>query len=199
MGYDVNSDWDGVYESIINECADLFEKKLQDYGATWLYFRDISLIDTLWIKIKRIRTLEENKDITLVGEGREGEFIGIINYSVIMLMKMKYPDIMQNSDYYIDNPSAAVNIGIPEILKCYRSVASEICDLCKRKNHDYGAAWTGMHPHSITDQIIIRVLRIKNFFESEHSPSVSEGTDAQLMDIVNYSIFGLIMARGLDD
>lgn len=190
---DVNSDWDKVYSDVLDECKNLFGAKLGDYGANWLYFRDVSLVDQLWIKIKRIRTLEENNDISLVGEGRAPEFIGIINYAIVLLMKIRYPDIIKSSDYYVsasedDRPSH------DDIMRCYSGVSDEICQLCKKKNHDYGAAWIDMHPHSITDQIIIRVLRIKSFLENGN-PKVSENTDAQLMDIVNYSIFGLLKAR----
>ena len=105
MSYNVSSDWDKVYGDIIGECGELFAKKIGDYGATWLYFRDISMLDLLWIKIKRIRTLEENGDNTLLGEGRPEEFIGIINYSIVMLMKLSFPDIFRTSDYFVSNPA----------------------------------------------------------------------------------------------
>lgn len=196
MKYDVNSDWNKVYGDIVDECCDLFCKKLGDYGPTWLYFRDISLIDTLWIKIKRVRTLEENGDVTAVGEGREGEFIGIINYAAVVLMKRRFGDIFFDADHYVSNPDAAENMSVDTVMKYFRAVLDEVCELCRRKNHDYGAAWVEMDGKSITDQVIIRVLRIKSFLKGG-APAHSEGEDAQLMDIINYSIFGLIKARGI--
>lgn len=197
MSYNANSDWDDVYADIIGECGRIFIDKMADYGPTWLYFRDVSLVDQLWIKIKRVRTLEKNGGKNAVGEGSEGEFIAIINYAAIMLMKKRYPEIFRTADYYIDNPDEAAALPSDEIESCYREVCAEVCGLCRRKNHDYGAAWVEMHAHSITDQIIIRVLRIKSFL-ANGGPSVSEGMEAQLMDIINYSIFGLIKTRGID-
>ncbi|MBR4292511.1 MAG: DUF1599 domain-containing protein, partial [Clostridia bacterium] len=105
-------------------------------------------------------------------------------------------DIFFDADHYVSNPDAAEAVSVETIMKYFRAVLDEVCELCRRKNHDYGAAWVEMDGKSITDQVIIRVLRIKSFLKGG-APAHSEGEDAQLMDIINYSIFGLIKARGI--
>ncbi len=179
---------------VANECMCIFAAKLKDYGPTWLLFRDVSFADQLWIKIKRIRNIEET-GVNKVGDSLENEFLGIINYSVIMLLKIKYKNEIISCDEFIEKE----NVEIDQILisEYYKSVWNEINQLFEKKNYDYGNAWAEMHPHSITDQIIIKIRRIKNIMENGGKLLVSEGIDAQLMDIINYSIFGLKMLQKL--
>lgn len=185
---------DSLYQTIGQECCDIFYKKMGDYGPTWLYYRPISLCDQLWIKIRRIHTIEQT-GVTAVGEGREPEFIGLINYAVIMLMKMKNPDIFPDADTVIANTALADQLDADTALSCFRQTLEDITGLMRRKNQDYGNAWAEMHPFSITDQITIKIARIRNILANNGRVSVSENIDAQLMDIVNYSVFAIIHLR----
>ncbi len=194
---DAAFDFDKLVYDIQAECYEIFTCKLKDYGAVWLLFREVSLTDQLWIKIRRIRTLEQTDGNPAVNEGRDSEFIGIINYSVIMLMKLQFPKIYLGSDEVIANTSIIDNIGHDTVIADYTKIWDKVMVLMQNKNHDYGAAWMEMHPFSITDQIITKIHRIKNIIKNDGRLLISENIDAQLMDIINYSIFGLIMVRGL--
>lgn len=180
------------FNEIIKDCSDLFRAKMTDYGATWLLYRDVSMVDQLWIKTKRIITLEENGDNSLVGEGRADEFIGIINYSIVMLMRMCYIDKFPTTEDIMTDTQKMKSIDVDEVMKMYAQTADEVKSLMMRKNHDYGSAWEGMHPSSLTDQIVIKIWRIKNILQNGGKLLVSEGIDAQLSDIINYCIFSLI-------
>jgi len=193
----MNTEMNELFASLFEECRTLFGKKLLDYGPTWMIFREVSLVDQLWIKIKRIRTLEQCQDNSLVGEGREGEFIGLINYAAIMLMRLRFPERYPPSDLVVADTDLLQRLPHDQIIADYTAVIQEVQALMERKNHDYGAAWTEMHPHAITDQIIIKLLRVKNIARNGGRLLVSENIDAQLMDVINYSMFGLIMARDL--
>ena len=189
------ADLEREFDEIIEECYGLFRDKLSDYGPTWLFFRNTSLIDQLWIKAKRIAVLEENNDNTLVNEGRDGEYIGIINYSIIMLFRILYPEEFPSHNDLLVNPSAADELSIDKVLELYKKIAAEVKALMIRKNHDYGDAWRGMQQSSITDQIIIKLSRIKKIIKNSGVLLVSENIDAQLFDIINYAVFGLIKLR----
>lgn len=191
------TDFDRLISEIQAECGGIFSAKLNDYGAVWLLFRDVSMVDQLWIKIRRIRTLEQLGDKPAVDEGRDSEFIGIINYAVIMLMKLQFHEVYPDSDDVINNTGIIDNTSHDIAIAEYNKIWETVRILMSCKNHDYGAAWMEMHPHSITDQIITKIHRIKNIMKNDGRLLVSENIDAQLMDIINYSIFGLIMARGL--
>lgn len=183
------------FDEIIEECFSLFSDKLKDYGPTWLFFRNTSLVDQLWIKAKRIATLEENNDNSLVKEGRDGEYIGIINYAVIMLFRILYPERFPSNDELLVNPEKAEEVSVDEILKTYKKIIGEVKELMIKKNHDYGDAWRGMQQASITDQIIIKLTRIKKIIKNSGVLLVSENIDAQLFDIINYAVFGLIKLK----
>ena len=187
--------FDAIISEIRDECSNIFTKKLADYGPTWLFFRDISLCDQLWIKIRRIRNIEEAGGVTAVDEGREPEFIGIINYAIIMLMKIRFPDTFPSSDSVVVNTDLVSTLDLDRALQCYQSCFSEIIDLLSKKNHDYGNAWAEMHTKSLTDQIIIKIARIRNILANHGHVQISENIDAQLMDVVNYSLFSLIRLR----
>lgn len=183
-----------IFEHIREECCDIFYHKLGDYGPTWLYYRPISMCDQLWIKIRRIHTLEMT-GVNQVDEGREPEFIGLINYAVIMLMKIRHPEVFPDADTVIADTSLADRLDRDTATRYFREMLGEITELLARKNHDYGNAWAEMHPFSITDQITIKIARIRNILGNHGRVTVSENIDAQLMDIVNYSIFALVHLR----
>lgn len=180
------------YDGIIDKCYALFCDKLKDYGPTWLFFRDSSLVDQLWIKAKRIAVLEENNDDALVDEGRESEYIGIINYSVIMLFRILYPDEFPSHNEILTDPELEEDFSAERAQEIYKQITNRVKKLMLEKNHDYGDAWRGMLQSSITDQIIIKLSRIKKIMKNSGVLLVSENIDAQLFDIINYSVFGLI-------
>ena len=186
-----------LIDEIRDECRSVFVCKLQDYGPTWLLFRDVSMADQLWIKIRRVRTLEEAEGAAAVDEGRDSEFIGIINYAVIMLMKLKFPDRYPPSVRALQDTSLTAAFCPEKAAADYDSIWEDQKALMRKKNHDYSSAWTGMHPFSITDQIVTKIYRIKNILNNGGRLLISENIDAQLADIINYSVFGLIMARNL--
>lgn len=180
------------FDELIKGCSELFRSKMSDYGATWLLYRDVSIVDQLWIKTKRIITLEDNGDKSLVGEGRADEFVGIINYSIVMLMRMKYADRFPTTEDIMTDSEKMKTVDVDEVMHMYQQISDEVKALMMRKNHDYGSAWEGMHPSSLTDQIVIKIWRIKNIMQNGGKLLVSEGIDAQLSDIINYCIFSLI-------
>ena len=167
------------FEQIIGECRALFEKKLHDYGASWRILRPSSLTDQLFIKAKRIRSLEIKKE-SLVGEGIRPEFIALINYGIVGLIQL--------SRGYSDK----VDIDNAEAMTLYDRFAHEALELMKRKNHDYDEAWRSMRVSSYTDLILTKIQRIKEIEDLEGQTLVSEGIDANYMDIINYAVFGVI-------
>lgn len=167
------------FEAVFAECRALFEKKLHDYGASWRILRPQSLTDQLFIKAKRIRSLEI-KGVALVDEGIRPEFIGIINYGVIGLIQLSRP--------FVDK----ADINIDEALQLYDYFAHEAVQLMMRKNHDYDEAWRSMRISSYTDFILTKIQRTKEIEELNGATLVSEGIDANYMDIINYAVFGVI-------
>ena len=170
------------FEQTIAECRALFEKKLHDYGASWRILRPSSLTDQLFIKAKRIRSLEIKKE-SLVGEGIRPEFIALINYGIVGLIQLS------------NGFSDTVDISVEEALTLYDQYAQEALELMKRKNHDYDEAWRGMRVSSYTDFILTKIERIKEIEEialKGGQLKVSEGIDSNYMDIINYAVFGVI-------
>ena len=172
-------------EQAIAECRALFEKKLHDYKASWRILRPTASTDQLFIKAKRIRSLEVKKE-SLVGEGIRPEFIALINYGIVGLIQLERG--------YADT----VDVSNEEAMALYDRHAREALELMKRKNHDYDEAWRGMRVSSYTDLILTKIERIKEIENIEvkgDSLKVSEGIDANYMDIVNYAVFGLIKLK----
>ena len=170
------------FEQTLKECRTLFEKKLHDYGASWRILRPQSLTDQLFIKAKRIRSLEIKKE-SLVGEGIRPEFIALINYGIVGLIQ-----IYHGFSYTVDMDNDAAMV-------LYDKYAQEALELMKRKNHDYDEAWRGMRVSSYTDFILTKIERIKEIENLGGETLVSEGIDANYMDIINYGVFGAIKLR----
>ena len=170
------------FEQTIAECRTLFEKKLHDYGASWRILRPQSLTDQLFIKAKRIRSLEIKKE-SLVGEGIRPEFIALINYGIVGLIQI------------YNGFSDTVDISNDEAMALYDRYATEALELMKRKNHDYDEAWRGMRVSSYTDFILTKIERIKEIENLGGDTLVSEGIDANYMDIINYAVFGAIKLK----
>ena len=170
------------FETSLQECRSLFAKKLHDYGASWRILRPSSLTAQLFIKAKRIRSLEI-KQCSLVGEGIRPEFIALINYGIIGLIQLEKG--------FADH----VDISNEEALTLYDKMAHEALELMKKKNHDYDEAWRGMRVSSYTDFILTKIERIKEIEELQGQTLVSEGIDANYMDIINYAVFGMIKLK----
>lgn len=167
-------------------CRDLFARKLQDYGASWRILRPASLTDQIFIKAKRIRSLEI-KGCCMVDEGILPEFIGIVNYGLIGLIQLEL-GFADTTD--IDNDRAA---------ELYDKWSDLTFQLMLRKNHDYDEAWRGMRVNSYTDFILTKIERIKEIENHSGMTIVSEGIDANYMDIINYAVFGIIKLSCSDD
>ncbi len=161
------------------ECHDLFQKKLHDYGASWRILRPSSLTDQLYIKAKRIRSLEIT-GLSLVGDGIRPEFIALINYGIVGLIQLERG--------FADT----VDMTPDEALAVYDRHAAEAFDLMRKKNHDYGEAWREMRVSSYTDFILTKIQRVKELELLSGQALVSEGIDANYLDIINYAVFGAI-------
>ena len=163
----------------MDTCRTLFEKKLHDYGASWRILRPSSLTDQLFIKAKRIRSLEIKK-ISLVDEGILPEFIALINYGIVGLIQLE------------KGFADSVDIDVNEAMALYDRHAKEALELMLRKNHDYDEAWRNMRVSSYTDFILTKIQRVKEIEDLDGDTLVSEGIDANYMDIINYAVFGVI-------
>lgn len=167
------------YNAVIQYCKDLFLKKAKDYGTSWRIMRLPSITDQLFIKAKRIRTLEETK-ISKVGDDIPGEFVAIINYCVIALMQIDL----------LDDPSE--NLAYDLVNNLYTEKVNETRDLMFAKNHDYGEAWRDMRVSSMTDLILTKLHRVKQIEDNDGQTIVSEGLQGNYQDMLNYAVFALI-------
>jgi len=168
------------YDKIITSTRDTFEKKALDYGTTWRILRPQSIIDQLFIKAKRIRSIQitgENK----VNESVDGEFAAIYNYSIMALIQLDLK--------YTDEP----DLDVKKALELYDKKSDEIKNLMIAKNHDYGEAWRDMQISSMADFILVKIFRIKQILLNDGKTKISEGIDSNLMDIANYAVFALIL------
>lgn len=168
------------FDHILSHCADLFGKKLKDYGPAWRIMRLSSVTDQIFIKAQRIRTLQE-KQIKKVDEDEASEFVGIINYSIIALIQLELGRA--------DQP----DLSAAEALKHYQKHVQTARNLLAVKNHDYGEVWRGMRVSSITDIILQKILRIKQIEDNQGKTLVSEGLEANYLDMINYAVFALIL------
>ena len=173
------------FKAVMDECRTLFQKKLHDYGASWRILRPSSLTDQLYIKAKRIRSLEIKKE-SLVGEGIRPEFIALINYGIV--------GIIQLQKKFVDE----VDITPDEAMALYDQHAKEALLLMQKKNHDYDEAWRSMRVSSYTDFILTKIQRVKEIEDIHGETLVSEGIDANYMDIINYAVFGAIKLQEQD-
>ena len=168
------------YDTVVAICRSLFINKMTDYGSAWRILRLPSLTDQIYIKAQRIRSLQEN-DVRKIDEDESGEFIGIINYSIMALIQLELG--------VVDQPDL-------EVLKAtslYYTKIKITKELMEAKNHDYGEAWREMRVSSLTDLILQKLLRVKQIEDNKGKTIVSEGIDANYQDMINYSIFALIL------
>jgi len=172
------------YSEIISYCKDLFAKKNKDYGTSWRILRLPSLTDQIYIKAQRIRTIQE-KGTQKIGDDIESEFVGIINYCLMALIRIAHPDDQ-------------MELSIDDLTKLYSQESDDVMELLFNKNHDYGEAWRQMRVSSMTDIILMKLLRIKQIEDNQGMTIVSEGVKAGYQDIINYSVFCLILSNGLN-
>lgn len=167
------------YDAQVADCRSLFLDKMHDYGTAWRILRPSSLTDQIFIKAQRIRTLQEG-GVQKVEEGIHPEFVGIVNYCMMALVQLEL-----NSD-------APMELAPEEATRLYDQAVEQTRSLMARKNHDYGEAWRDMRVSSLTDLILMKLLRIKQLEDLEGAAKVSEGVDAGYMDMANYALFALI-------
>lgn len=168
------------FDTVIENCLDIFSKKMKDYGSAWRILRLPSLTDQIYIKAQRIRGIQTNRS-KKIDEGQVSEFIGIVNYSVMSLIQIDLG--------VVDEPDLNMN----QALNNYKKQIDIVKNLMKDKNHDYREAWREMRISSLTDLIIQKLLRVKQIEDNDGETLISEGIDANYQDIINYSVFALIL------
>ncbi len=167
------------YDQVIAVCKSLFIKKTKDYGTAWRILRPASITDQIFIKAQRIRTLEEKK-VSKVGEDITSEYIGIINYCVMAILQLELGE---------DEPK---ELAVAATEAYYDERVQETKDLMLAKNHDYGEAWRDMRISSLTDLILMKILRVKQIEDNDGQTVASEGIKANYQDMLNYAVFALI-------
>ncbi|MBO4328586.1 MAG: DUF1599 domain-containing protein [Bacteroidales bacterium] len=168
------------YHDVLEQCRKLYIYKMKDYGPAWRILRTPSITDQIFIKANRIRTLQTASE-RLVDEGIEPEFIGIVNYAAMGIIQLQLG--------VVDQP----DLTSEEATERYDKVTREAYELMTRKNHDYDEAWRSMRVSSITDLILMKVLRTKSIEDNGGKTLVSEGLDANYYDMINYAVFALIL------
>ncbi len=170
------------YREIITSCKEIFKKKTQDYGTAWRILRLPSITDQIYIKAQRIRSIQE-KGTQKVGDNIEGEFIGIINYCIMALIQMGLDE------------EAGLELAYDFLEPKYDNAAESTLELLTNKNHDYGEAWREMRVSSMTDIILMKLLRVKQIEDNAGQTLISEGIDANYQDMINYSVFCMIKLK----
>ena len=170
---------DKQYDEVTAACRDTFLKKTKDYGTSWRVYRTISVADQIYIKAKRIRTIQEKQE-QKIGDDIKSEFAGILNYAVIGLIQL---------DISSDEPE---ELPVADVQKRYDEKILMAKELMQAKNHDYGEAWREMSLESFADLSLAKILRIKQIIANEGATLISEGIDANFFDILNYAAFALI-------
>lgn len=167
------------FGKVIGQCREIFLTKMKDYGTAWRILRTTSITDQIYIKAQRIRSIDD-KGVRKVEEGARPEYIGIVNYSVMALIQMEL--------------GTGGNLELPydEGERLYDKYIFAARDLMMDKNHDYGEAWRTMRISSLTDIILMKLLRVKQIEDNQGKTFISEGLDANYYDIINYAIFALI-------
>ncbi|MEX1192229.1 MAG: DUF1599 domain-containing protein [Brumimicrobium sp.] len=167
------------YTKVIAKCRGIFEKKTKDYGTAWRILRTSSLTDQIFIKAQRIRTIQETGE-NKVGENIEDEFVAIVNYCIMAIIQLEQNDKLN------------LEIEEKEALQLYDHYSNQALELMEKKNHDYGEAWRDMRVNSLTDLILMKLLRVKQIEDNKGKTLISEGIDANYYDMLNYAVFALI-------
>lgn len=167
------------YTNVINVCREIFSKKTKDYGTAWRILRPSSLTDQIFIKAQRIRTIQETGE-NKVGESVFDEFVAIVNYCIMALIQVRETELKE------------MELDKDLTVSLYDKYATEAFELMLKKNHDYGEAWRDMRVSSLTDLILMKVLRVKQIEDNNGATLISEGIDANYFDMLNYSAFAMI-------
>ncbi len=170
------------FKENIEICTNIFEKKAIDYGTSWRILRTSSLTDQIFIKANRIRSIEEKGEQKIQEDIRE-EFIAIVNYSVMALIQLFHKP---------ENSENAYKMPVEEVVKLYSKYLIAAKDLMLNKNHDYGEAWRDMRISSLTDIILMKILRLKQIEDNKGKTLISEGPEGSYNDMINYAMFALI-------
>jgi hypothetical protein len=170
------------YDEAIQLCREIFLKKTMDYGTSWRVLRTISIADQIYIKAKRIRTIQENEQ-QKIGDNIRSEFAGIINYAVIGLIQLTLPS------------EGVEELPVEQVAALYDEKIAAAKSLMENKNHDYGEAWRDMSQESFTDLILSKLLRMRQILINKGKTLISEGIDANYFDIINYAVFALILIK----
>jgi hypothetical protein len=168
------------YDQAIQSCKDIFLKKAADYGTAWRVLRTISIVDQIFIKAQRIRTIQQKKE-QKIEEGVAAEFKGILNYAVIGLLQLQLPEEDEQE------------LPVAQLEKLYDKEIEKTKLLMLDKNHDYGEAWRSMSQESFVDLILMKLQRIRQILDNDGKTLISEGIDANYQDIINYAVFALIL------
>lgn len=171
------------YQTVRSSCRDIFIKKTKDYGTSWRVLRPIAIVDQLYIKAWRIRSIQEAEGLQKVNEGIDEDFMAIVNYGYMALIQLQL------------NATTDWDLPLEEALKNYDEQALIVEQLMIQKNHDYGEAWRNMSQQSFVDLILTKLLRIRQILENDGKTLISEGIDANFYDIVNYALFALIRQK----
>lgn len=174
------------YDAAIAACRDIFLKKSRDYGTSWRVYRPVSVADQIYIKARRIRTIQE-KGTRRIGDDVAAEFTGILNYAIIGLIQLHLQEEAFAADESEEWP-------LEHTMQLYDEKVAGARQLMHDKNHDYGEAWRSMSQESFTDLILAKILRIKQIIRNEGKTLISEGIDANFYDILNYAAFALILS-----
>ncbi|MEJ1238952.1 DUF1599 domain-containing protein [Chryseolinea sp. T2] len=170
------------YNEVIDHCRSLFLKKTADYGTAWRILRLPSITDQIFIKAQRIRSIQE-KGTQKVSDPIQDEFIGIINYCIMALIQIRLEG------------SSNMDLKVSDVQPLYDSAVEETFNLLQNKNHDYGEAWRDMRVTSITDIILMKLLRVKQIEDNQGKTLVSEGVKANYQDMINYAVFAMILSK----
>ncbi len=170
------------YHQAVASCKEIFIKKTKDYGTAWRVLRTISVVDQIFIKALRIRTIQELKT-QKVGDDIRSEFIGILNYAIIGLIQLELGN------------STVEELAVDQTEALYQQQVQFAQDTMQSKNHDYGEAWREMSQESFADLILVKLLRIKQILQNDGKTLISEGIDANYVDIINYAAFALILIQ----
>lgn len=168
------------FQWVFDHCKDIFQSKMDDYGPAWRILRVPSLTDQIYIKAKRIRSLQL-KSQQMIQEGVEAEFAGIINYAAMAIIQFRL------------GPAEKPDMDAKKAFGMFTDVLNESFELMQMKNHDYDEAWRNMRVSSLTDIILMKLLRVKQIEDNQGTTKVSEGIDANFFDIINYAVFSLIL------
>lgn len=177
------ADTNKQYDIIIKQCEEIFFKKTKDYGTAWRVLRPISIVDQVYIKAQRIRTIQEKgiRKVENIGDDVRSEFVGIINYSIIGLMQLELTD------------SDPEELELPVVERLYHKYFLGAKNLMQSKNHDYGEAWRNMSLESFVDLILMKLQRMRQILSNKGKTIISEGIDANYYDMINYAVFALIV------